>query len=177
MTILEMKRQIEETGTRTGTFTLEILRTATRIQSCGTLLIGKRYCPCVFLYQTYVTSPRGQRTEPPIFQELIKVRGFQVAPTEIEGVLFNHPNIVDAAVIGIQHSIEESELPRAYVVARPGSILTVQGVREYVAERLARYKNLDGGIKFVDSIPKNLSGKVLKHVLRELAKKETDAKL
>ena len=73
-------------------------------------------------------------------QELIKVRGFQVAPAELEGVLIAYPDIIDAAVIGIQHTEAEFELPRAYVVKRPGSRLTKQDVFTYSAERLARYK-------------------------------------
>ena len=110
-------------------------------------------------------------------QELIKVRGFQVAPAELEGVLFDHPDIIDAAVIGIQRTKEESELPRAYVVKRPGSALTENDVFKFSAERLARYKNLEGGIVFIDAIPKNASGKFLKNQLRDRAKKEMAAKL
>jgi acyl-coenzyme A synthetase/AMP-(fatty) acid ligase len=110
-------------------------------------------------------------------QELIKVRGFQVAPAELEGVLLHHPDITDAAVVGIQHSKEESELPRAYIVRRPGSNLTEEEVRKFSSERLAMYKNLDGGVKFVDEIPKNASGKILKSQLRERAKKEIGARL
>jgi acyl-CoA synthetase (AMP-forming)/AMP-acid ligase II len=100
-----------------------------------------------------------------------------VAPAELEGVLFDHPDIVDAAVIGIQRSREESELPRAYVVKRVGSSITEEDVFKFTAERLARYKNLEGGIRFVDVIPKNASGKFLKNQLREWAKKELGAKL
>jgi 4-coumarate--CoA ligase len=112
-----------------------------------------------------------------MLQELIKVRGFQVAPAELEGVLFDHPDIIDAAVIGVQKSAEDSELPRAYVVKRPSSTLTEADVFKFCAERLARYKNLEGGIVFTDLIPKNASGKFLKNVLRERAKKEMGAKL
>jgi 4-coumarate--CoA ligase len=110
-------------------------------------------------------------------QELIKVRGFQVAPAELEAVLLHHPEIVDAAVVGIQFSKEESELPRAYVVRRSGSTVTEEEVRKFSSEKLSKYKNLDGGIKFVDSIPKNASGKILKNQLREQAKRETGARL
>lgn len=80
-------------------------------------------------------------------------------------------------MIGIQRSKEESELPRAYVVKRLGSKLTENEVFSYTAERLARYKNLEGGIVFVDSIPKNASGKFLKNTMREWAKREMSAKL
>ncbi|OAG34742.1 hypothetical protein AYO21_11090 [Fonsecaea monophora] len=109
-------------------------------------------------------------------KELIKVRGFQVAPPEIEGVLLTHPDIVDAAVIGIPAASElDGEAPRAYVVRRPGvapANLTEQHVYDWVAERLAKYKRLDGGVRFTDVIPKNASGKILKRILREEAKKE-----
>jgi len=108
-------------------------------------------------------------------KELIKVRAFQVAPPEVEAVLLDHPNIVDAAVIGVPSRNEGSELPRAYVTRRPGTDpkqLTEEMVKEYVKPKLTRYKWLDGGVRFVDAIPKNASGKILKRILREEAKKE-----
>ncbi|KAK0937690.1 hypothetical protein LTR29_010690 [Friedmanniomyces endolithicus] len=112
-------------------------------------------------------------------KELIKVRGFQVTPPELEGQLLDHPNVVDAAVIGVPDPARESELPRAYIVRRPrsGEELTVAGVNEYMRERLALYKQLEGGIVFVEAIPKNASGKILKRMLREQAKKEMASKL
>ncbi|TGO69394.1 hypothetical protein BOTNAR_0011g00090 [Botryotinia narcissicola] len=108
-------------------------------------------------------------------KELIKVRGFQVAPPEIESVLLSHPLIVDAAVIGIKGSDADGEIPRAYVVKRPGEEskgLDEKDVKKWCGERLARYKELTGGIKFVEAIPKNASGKILKRMLREQADKE-----
>ncbi|KAJ5921644.1 hypothetical protein N7454_009118 [Penicillium verhagenii] len=112
-------------------------------------------------------------------KELIKVRGFQVAPPELEAVLLSHPQIIDAAVIGITiPDVNDTELPRAYIVRRPGSSgeeLTEQDVQKFVLERLARFKALTGGVKFVGSIAKNPSGKILKRVLREDAKKEIEA--
>lgn len=108
-------------------------------------------------------------------KELIKVRGFQVAPAELESELTAHPEIIDAAVIGIRES-EEVELPRAYVVLREGSTLTEDQVKKFMADKLARYKALTGGVKFVDAIPKLPSGKILKRILRETAKKEDQEK-
>jgi 4-coumarate--CoA ligase len=108
-------------------------------------------------------------------KELIKVRGFQVAPPELEAVLLSHPEIVDAGVIGVPASDYDGESPRAYVVRRPGSDaskLTEEIVKGYAGEKLSKYKRLDGGVKFVDAIPKNASGKILKRILREQAKKE-----
>ena len=108
-------------------------------------------------------------------KELIKVRGFQVAPPEIEGVLLSHPEIVDTAVVGVKFGRDDSEFPRAYVVRRPGPSgekLTEEEVKEYVLSKLAKFKSLEGGVKFVDAIPKNASGKILKRVLRDTAQKE-----
>lgn len=110
-------------------------------------------------------------------KELIKVRGFQVAPNELEGVLLSHPAIQDAAVIGIEIIGEGSEMPRAYVIKRQGMDVTEQEVKAWVEERLAKYKRLDGGVRFVDSIPKTASGKILKRLMREEAKREMGAKL
>ena len=109
-------------------------------------------------------------------KELIKVRGFQVAPNEIEGVLLSHPDIRDAAVIGVMEG-EAGELPRAYVVVKDGARLTEKDVKDWVGERLARYKQLEAGVKFVEAIPKTMSGKILKRILREEAKREMGAKL
>ncbi|OOQ89559.1 putative AMP-binding enzyme [Penicillium brasilianum] len=111
-------------------------------------------------------------------KELIKVRGFQVAPPELEAVLLSHPQIIDAAVIGITFPGADTEYPRAYVVRRPGSQgqkLTEEGVQKYVLTRLARFKALTGGVKFVGSIARNPSGKILKRVIREEAKREIEA--
>lgn len=85
-----------------------------------------------------------------------------------------HPEIIDAAVIGIPDPNREGdELPRGYIVRRTkDGKPTEQEVQEYMREKLAYYKKLEGGVVFVDSIPKNASGKILKRVLREQAKEE-----
>ncbi|OCL14379.1 4-coumarate-CoA ligase-like protein [Glonium stellatum] len=110
-------------------------------------------------------------------KELIKVRGFQVAPAELEGALLSHPDVIDVAVIGVTPVPNGSELPRAYIVRRAGTRLTEEQVMVHTRERLANYKRLDGGIRFVESIPKNAGGKILKNVLREQAARERSAKL
>ncbi|KAF7183472.1 hypothetical protein CNMCM7691_003671 [Aspergillus felis] len=113
-------------------------------------------------------------------KELIKVRGFQVAPAELEAVLLGHPHIVDTAVIGLVIPGADTEYPRAYVVRRPGKEgekLTEEDVRKYLGERLARYKALTGGVKFVDAIAKTPSGKILKKTLREDSKRDIEAGL
>lgn len=103
-------------------------------------------------------------------QELIKVRGFQVAPPELEAVLLAHEDIVDCAVIGVRPtppSLEEQI--RAYVVHKPGSKLSEQAVKDLITSDLASYKALTGGVRFIDEIPKSPSGKILKRMLREQA--------
>ncbi|CAF3468646.1 hypothetical protein SNK03_006282 [Fusarium graminearum] len=106
-------------------------------------------------------------------KELIKVKGNQVAPAELEAVLLDHPEIADAAVIGIP--FEGDEAPRAYIVKAPGSQLTEKQVVDWMESRVARYKRLKGGATFVDMIPKNPSGKILRRALRDKAKAEMDA--
>jgi acyl-CoA synthetase (AMP-forming)/AMP-acid ligase II len=97
-------------------------------------------------------------------KELLKVRGFQVAPPELEAVLLDHPGVYDAAVIGVKKNDgDDSELPRAYVVKKDnseGRKLDEQAVFEYMGTKLAKFKRPDGGVIFCESIPKNPSGKV-----------------
>jgi acyl-CoA synthetase (AMP-forming)/AMP-acid ligase II len=90
-------------------------------------------------------------------KELIKVRDFQVAPPEIEGLLLDHPDIVDCAVIGLKPTMEGGgeERPRAYVVRRPGSAITEEEVKRVVSRKLVAYKQLTGGVVFLDKIPKS----------------------
>lgn len=87
----------------------------------------------------------------------------------------DHPHIIDAAVIGVPVPESQSELPRAYIVRRgtpEGAALTEESVKDYASSKLARYKRLDGGVRFVDSIAKNASGKILKRLYRDEIKKE-----
>ena len=102
-------------------------------------------------------------------QELIKYKGLQVAPAELEALLISHPQIQDAAVIGVE--AEGTEVPRAYVVADPKEI-SEQQIKNFVKENVAQYKQLRGGVVFMDAIPKSPAGKILRKDLRELVKKE-----
>ncbi len=105
-------------------------------------------------------------------KELLKYKGLQIAPAELEHLLITHPSIQEAAVIGVPSPEDpSSELPRAYVVADPAEVC-VDEVKRFVKDRLAEYKQLRGGVVFVLEIPKNPSGKILRRELRERAKAE-----
>uniref|UniRef100_A0A914BUT6 Uncharacterized protein n=1 Tax=Acrobeloides nanus TaxID=290746 RepID=A0A914BUT6_9BILA len=98
-------------------------------------------------------------------KELIKVAGFQVAPTELEDVLMSKSDVRDCAVIGVPDEIK-GEVPKAFIVKKNPN-LTEQQVIEYVKEKLSSYKWLQGGVEFVQEIPKAPSGKVLRRILRD----------
>ena len=100
-------------------------------------------------------------------KELIKYKGFQVAPAELEALLLTHPQIADAAVIGLPDD-EAGEIPAAYVVLKPGHDSTTADIQAFVAEHVASYKQIRK-LTFVDAIPKSASGKILRRVLRDQA--------
>ncbi len=97
-------------------------------------------------------------------KELIKYKGYQVPPAELEAVLLTHPAVADAAVIGA-HRPDGEEYPHAFVVTSPGATVTDSEIRDYVAERVAPYKKVRG-VQFIDAIPKSASGKILRKDLR-----------
>ncbi|GLB08940.1 putative NRPS-like protein biosynthetic cluster [Aspergillus tubingensis] len=101
-------------------------------------------------------------------KELIKYKGLQVAPAEIEGLLLSHPLIQDAAVVGVTDSESGNELPRAYVVADRAQIPGSE-ILSFVSSRLAAHKQLRGGVVYVSAIPKSGSGKILRRELRKMA--------
>ncbi len=98
-------------------------------------------------------------------KELIKYKGFQVPPAELEALLVGEPRIADAAVIGIPHE-ESGEVPKAFIVRAPGSDIDAEAVQAYVAKHVASYKQVQI-VEFVDVIPKSASGKILRRELRE----------
>ncbi|PYI34251.1 acetyl-CoA synthetase-like protein [Aspergillus indologenus CBS 114.80] len=94
-------------------------------------------------------------------KELIKVRGYQVSPAEIEAVLRKHPLIRDVAVLGVAlDPATATEAPRAYVVRADGARLAAAEVYAFALQRLARYKAIEGGVFFVETIPRTVSGKI-----------------
>ncbi|KAL1406689.1 hypothetical protein Q8F55_008395 [Vanrija albida] len=117
-------------------------------------------------------------------KELIKYKGFQVAPAELEALLLQHPKVHDAGVIGVWEESQATELPRAYVVASPDAGVShehvhehhgfIEEIKAWVAARVANHKKLRGGIAVVELIPKSPSGKILRKDLRARAKTELE---
>jgi 4-coumarate--CoA ligase len=134
-----------------------------------------------------------------IFQEIMKVRGFQVAPAELEGHLLGHPAVADVCVVGVPDEYS-GELPLAFVILEEKAAkrvhkdpkeeqrikVSIMKVRsqfvcwtttqmmtvfvQHVSDAKVQYKWLAGGVEFTDVIPKNPSGKILRRILRERAK-------
>jgi acyl-CoA synthetase (AMP-forming)/AMP-acid ligase II len=109
-------------------------------------------------------------------KELIKYKGFQVAPAELEGLLLKHPAVLDSAVIGIPDE-EAGELPKAFVVLKPGQTVTAADISAWLDTQVAPHKKLRGGLEFVEKIPKSASGKILRRELKaaEMAKRAAAA--
>jgi acyl-CoA synthetase (AMP-forming)/AMP-acid ligase II len=101
-------------------------------------------------------------------KELIKYKGYQVAPAELEGVLVGHPEILDAAVIGVPDKESGEEFPKAFVVRAPGSQLTEQEVMDYMAAKVAPHKKIRL-VEFIDEVPKSSAGKILRKDLKARA--------
>lgn len=118
-------------------------------------------------------SPQGNEhlTIVDRLKELIKVKGHQVAPAELEAHLLSHPSVDDCAVIAVPHD-RDGEVPKAFVVT-PKSMASRKDediaaeITKHVQDHKAHYKWLKGGIEFVDEIPKSPSGKILRRLLRD----------
>lgn len=110
---------------------------------------------------------------------MIKYKGFQVPPAELEALLLTHPEVMDVGVIGVWDESQATELPRAYIVAKPG--IEKNGlearVATWVQERVAPHKRLRGGVVVIEAVPKSPSGKILRKNLRILAEEERKAEL
>ncbi|GME36656.1 4-coumarate-ligase [Neofusicoccum parvum] len=108
-------------------------------------------------------------------KELIKVKGFQVAPAEMEAVLLENEDVADAAVVGVQ--IDHEELPRAYIVLKDharNSHISEEDIVAWTASRVAKHKRLLGGVMFIDEVPKSPSGKIQRKIMREWAKRDAE---
>ena len=97
-------------------------------------------------------------------KELIKYKGFQVPPAELEALIISHPAVADVAVIGIPDD-ESGELPKAFVTLKPDMEVSEIEIRDFVAEKVATYKQIRM-VEFIDEIPKSPSGKILRRFLR-----------
>ncbi|KAL7589185.1 hypothetical protein Lser_V15G40931 [Lactuca serriola] len=98
-------------------------------------------------------------------KELIKYKGFQVAPAELEGILLGHPSVVDAAVVGLPDE-EAGEIPGANVVMSKDAKESEEDMMNYVANNVAHYKKVRV-LHFVDTIPKSPSGKIMRRLIKE----------
>ncbi|MFD4689116.1 4-coumarate--CoA ligase family protein [Streptomyces sp. NPDC058463] len=102
-------------------------------------------------------------------KELIKYKGYQVAPADLEALLLTHESVADAAVIGVYDS-EGNEIPKAYVVRQPAAPdLTADDVMAYVAGQVAPYKKVRR-VEFIEAVPRAASGKILRRELRDREK-------
>lgn len=103
-------------------------------------------------------------------KELIKFKGFQVAPAELEGILTSHEMVDDVAVIAIMNESQATEVPMACVVPKKGVEANRENEEVIVAwlrERVAGHKRLRGGVTWVDEVPKSASGKILRRLLKD----------
>ncbi|CEP16256.1 hypothetical protein [Parasitella parasitica] len=107
-------------------------------------------------------------------KELIKYKGFQVPPAELEAILVNSPIVADCAVIGVYDADQATELPRGYITLNPDipeSEDTANTIKKFVSDQVVHYKQLRS-IRFIKEVPKSPAGKILRKVLREMAAEE-----
>ncbi|OWZ08120.1 4-coumarate-CoA ligase, partial [Phytophthora megakarya] len=109
-------------------------------------------------------------------KELIKYKGHQVAPAEVEDVVNSHPQVADSGCVRGHDLVTGEEIPKVFVVLEEGSSLTADDLMEYVARKVTGYKRVRE-VEFVDSIPKSLSGKILRRVLQMRENEKMRARL
>jgi 4-coumarate--CoA ligase len=102
-------------------------------------------------------------------KELIKYRGLQVSPVELESLILLHPDILDVAVIG-KKDLEAGEIPKAFVVLKKDKKISEIEIIQWVKDRISPHKQIEE-VEFVEKIPKSASGKILRRILRD---KETN---
>lgn len=93
------------------------------------------------------------------------MKGFQVAPAELEEILRSHPDVEDAAVVGVPDAIS-GEAPKAFIIPKSKNKFDPKNVHDFVKSKAASFKQLTGGIVVVDNIPKSASGKILRRELK-----------
>lgn len=115
-------------------------------------------------------------------KELIKYKGFQVPPAELEGILVDNEAVDDVAVVGIESEAHGTEVPLAFVVrsgkSKSSGVSADQEARnivQWLEGKVAQHKRLRGGVRFVNEIPKSVSGKILRRVLKAQMKEEAKA--
>ncbi|GBP88156.1 4-coumarate--CoA ligase-like 4 [Eumeta japonica] len=99
-------------------------------------------------------------------KELIKVKGMQVAPAELESLLRSHPAVQEAAVIGIPHEIS-GEVPKAFIITKTDAKTSEEELQSFVASKVAPFKRIEE-VQFVNNIPKTASGKILRRELKKM---------
>ncbi|GAB2273398.1 hypothetical protein Dimus_008193 [Dionaea muscipula] len=99
-------------------------------------------------------------------KDIIKYKGFRIAPADLEAILLTHPDILDAAIVGAADE-EAGEVPTAFLVKKPGSMLSGDAVIQYVTKQVAPYKKVRKAV-FVTLIPNSAAGKILRRELRNL---------
>ncbi|XP_063385012.1 uncharacterized protein LOC134671166 isoform X2 [Cydia fagiglandana] len=97
-------------------------------------------------------------------KELIKVKGFQVAPAELEAIIRTNPKIADCAVLGIPDPVT-GEVPKAFIVTQPNQTISPEELKEYVNSKLVSFKHVKE-VQSIDAIPKNPAGKILRKDLK-----------
>jgi acyl-CoA synthetase (AMP-forming)/AMP-acid ligase II len=112
-----------------------------------------------------IVDASGRYTVVDRVKELIKYKGYQVAPAELEAVLIGHSEIADAAVIGVPDKESGEELPKAFCVRAPGSEISEEAVMQYMAEKVAPHKKVRF-VEFIDAVPKSAAGKILRKDLK-----------
>ncbi|KAK4884443.1 hypothetical protein RN001_000714 [Aquatica leii] len=105
-------------------------------------------------------------------KELIKYKGYQVAPAELEALLLDHPSIKEVAVVGKPDYLA-GELPTAFIVTQPGKKVTETEIHEFLTGKISQEKRLRGGIRFIGAIPRNSTGKILRRELRQVLQHES----
>ncbi len=111
-----------------------------------------------------IIDEAGHMTIVDRLKELIKFKGFQVAPAELEALIITHPKVADVAVIGVPDD-EAGEVPKAFVTAVDGETITLEEIQELIGEHLVSYKQIRL-LEVVEAIPKSAAGKILRKELR-----------